>query len=369
MQRSLLIFENSIKSEETRKLYKRSTDKFIEFYKLRDYDSVLKIPIEKLQIMVEDYVMDLKKRVGPNTIPSQMSGIMAFFDSNGIDLKWKKIRKLYPAKEKRSGKRAWNTVQIQEMLKFAPGYRAKAVIHLLASSGIRIGAIPDMRLEHIKGMPDGCKSVLVYADTIYEYMTYLTPEASDVLDQYLNRRKNDGEYIDHNSPVIRTQYRLGIEKVKAASKKSLEMIISRILHKAGLRTNKKGRRYDVQADHGFRKRFNTILKITEGLNANLAEKMMGHSNKNIPLDDVYLDEEYRPNLTFEEFKKAIIELTINDSARKQAELQKSKQENSKLQEKVNENADLREQVNNLTDTVNDLKKHFFEERKKKLKKN
>ncbi len=69
-QRSLLLFENSIKSEATREKYLYYLSKFKDFYKLRDYDSILQIPTEKLQEMVEDYVMDLKKRVNPNTVPT-----------------------------------------------------------------------------------------------------------------------------------------------------------------------------------------------------------------------------------------------------------------------------------------------------------
>ena len=57
------------------------------------------------------------------------------------------------------------------------------------------------------------------------------------------------------------------------------------------------------------------------MNNNLAEKMMGHS-VTIPLDDVYLDASV--DVIFNEFKKAIPELTIDSTARKEIELQKQK---------------------------------------------
>ncbi len=77
-QRSLLLFENSIKSEATREKYLYYLSKFKDFYKLRDYDSVLQIPTEKLQEMVEDYVMDLKKRVNPKPFQLQCTPFSRF---------------------------------------------------------------------------------------------------------------------------------------------------------------------------------------------------------------------------------------------------------------------------------------------------
>jgi len=62
--------------------------------------------------MVEDYVMMLKKEVGPNSIGSYMAGIEAFFETNDVELRWKKIRRLYPAKVKKTGGRIWTTEEI-----------------------------------------------------------------------------------------------------------------------------------------------------------------------------------------------------------------------------------------------------------------
>ena len=136
MQRSYLLFKHSIKSKETIKQYTYYLNKFIEFYKIKDYDALISIPQNHLQIMVEDYVMDLKNRVSPNTVPTPMNAIQIFFESNDIELKWKKIRRLYPAKIKVSGERGWTTNEIQKMLQTTTNLRNKALIHFLASSGV-----------------------------------------------------------------------------------------------------------------------------------------------------------------------------------------------------------------------------------------
>jgi len=77
---------------------------------------MLTIEQKQLQIMVEDYVMMLKKRVNPNTVNTYMAGIEAFFETNDVELRWKKIRRLYPAKVKKTGGKMWTTEEIDLML-------------------------------------------------------------------------------------------------------------------------------------------------------------------------------------------------------------------------------------------------------------
>jgi len=60
-QRALQRFDETIHSEQTRKNYKRDLDLFLKFYRITDYDSILSIPSEKAQEMVEDYLVHLKK--------------------------------------------------------------------------------------------------------------------------------------------------------------------------------------------------------------------------------------------------------------------------------------------------------------------
>jgi integrase len=325
--RALILFENSIKSEYTRKQYKYQLQRFIKYYKLRDYDSILKIESKQLQTMMEDYVLYLRTNLSPNSFDAPLGALQSFLEINDIFLNWKKIRKLVPARVKKSGERGYSTEEIQMMLEYSSAdRRTKAVIHFIAASGIRIGAFDGLKLKHIVEMPMGCKAVLVYEGTTEEYWTFLTPEASKALDDYLNERRNDGEVITPVSPVFRAGYRLGIEKVSSLSVSSVTQIIYRVLNRAGLRQNVKNNRYEVQLGHGFRKRFNTILKLNREINPNIVEKIMGHSKG---LDGVYL-KPTRQEL-FEEYKKGIADLTIDDSERILAEKKKIEIERSELE--------------------------------------
>ena len=177
MQRSLLLFENSLKTEATREKYLYYLGRFKDFYKLKDHDSILTIPIKQLQIMVEDYVMMLKKKVNPNSVNTYMAGIEAFFETNDVELRWKKIRRLYPAKIKKTGGKMWTTEEIDLMLKSTRDIRQKALIHFLAASGVRRGAIPDLKIKHISKI-ENCYSISVYENSLEEYTTFIHPEAS-----------------------------------------------------------------------------------------------------------------------------------------------------------------------------------------------
>jgi len=67
------------------------------------------------------------------------------------------------------------------------------------------------------------------------------------------------------------------------------------------------------------------------MNISLAEKMMGHS-VTVALDNVYLDPTIQQ--LFNEFKKVIPELTVDDSTRKQIKLEQMEKENIRLNELV-----------------------------------
>ena len=279
--------------------------------------------------------MDLKKRVNPNSVPTYIYGIQAFFDSNDIDLKWKKIRRLYPRKIKVSGTKPYTTKQVQLMLAYTTSLRNKTVIHFMAASGVRVGAISDLRLKHLRDMPIECKAITVYEGDLEEYTTFLTPEASEILDQYFEQRKRDGESFHDESPVFREDYKIGIQKPKPMSRKSIINMIERIVRNSGIRGAKHGSRYETQLDHGFRKRFDTIMALNVAIKESISEKMMGHA-------DGVRGRYVRPDIDklFGEYKKAILELTIDDSKRKQALLNQAVKEKSEFEKEKIKHSEL-----------------------------
>lgn len=324
-QRSILLFEQAIKTEATLKTYMFQLSKFRKFYSLKDFDSILTIDPKKLQVMLEDYLFDIKKRLSPSSVPQVFFPLELFFSMNDVIINFKKIRKMFPAGEKISGSDTYTDDEIRKIVDICKTKKHRALIHFIASSGVRIGSITDLKVKHLKEMPKGCKSVLVYGDTKDEYTTFLTPEASKHLDNYFAERGFSGELINEESPVFRTdRNKLGLGKAKPMTEQNASITVRRIVDRAIKRIKASNTRYTIQSAHGFRKRFNTILKSNNDVNPNLAEKMMGHS-VTIQLDNNYLV----PNVNrmFDEYVKVIPELTISEAI-------KLKEENKLKDEKI-----------------------------------
>jgi len=358
-QRSMLLFEQTIKSKYTLRNYREHLKRFLKFTKLKDYDSLLKLSKDDIQKLIEDYVMYLKKTVNPNSVDTMMRGINHFFVINKVGLYWDLIHKLYPEKIKPSGFMPFATKDVRSMLNATTSKRNKAIIHFLASTGSRIGVFDyGLSMKHLKSIDDGCMAVLIYADKIDEYWSFLTPEATDSLNDYFQQRQDDGEKFTKDSPIFRSKYSLGIEQAKPLRLKSVHSLIFRILENSDVKRIRINKNYDKQMAHGFRKRFNTILKLENNVNSNIAEKILGHSVTH-KLDNTY----FVPSVDdlFNEFKKAIPELTIGEELR-------LKLENERKQKKIDEiESDNDKRIEKLESNMEVLHV-FISELKKDLKK-
>ena len=346
IQRSLLLFQNSLKSKESVKSYTWALEKFLEFYKVSDCDSLIILPKDKLQIMLEDYVINIKQRISPNSVPTYYFPIQSFLEANEIDLRWKKIKKLFPAKIKPSGAQAYSTEDIQKMLSVTSQSRNKAIIHFEASTGCRVGAIPELQLRHLIEMPMGCYTITVYEGTLEEYVAFLTPEASKSLNEYLDKRRADGEFLKPSNPLFRAKYVLGVQPAKPISAKGTHNVVYRSCLKAGLRApdSKQNGRFEKMLDHGFRKRFNTILKLNKDIPVAVTERLLGHvvyrdeNGTMVKHDRSYMRADVEQ--LFEYFKLAIYDLTINDTERlrvKNENLSKTMTESEKSHKVIMEN--------------------------------
>ena len=273
-QRNILLFEESIKSKYTKRNYNSHLRQFQKFVSRYTQEDLSEISHQSLQGLLEDYLMELKHTAHPNSIPSKFQGIRHFCVINRINLNWDIIHKMFPQKLKTQSLRSYTTKEVKKILSGTKNVRNRALIHFLASTGARIGVFDHKLLvRHMKRMPYGCCAVKLYAGEMEEYWSFLTPQATRMLDSYHGRRRLDGE-----APIFATGAgQLGWNGARS--------VMYRAISKSGIDRSKQNNRYDVQADHGLRKRFNTVLKLDNSVNYNVAEKLMGHKNG---LDGVYL---------------------------------------------------------------------------------
>ena len=321
----MVLFENAIKTEATKKAYKYQLKKFRKWAKIKDESSLLQAPDKNIQILLEDYSMYLKKKVSPNSVPIYFAPIELFFVMNDKMLNYRKIRKLFPGKVQKGNQRGYTREEIQKILDNTRSLRNKAIVLLMASSGLRLGAIPDIKIKHMAKM-DSSYAIKIYEGDLEEDYVFTTPEASKAIEEYLDQRKKDGEYLDSESPLIRTAYQLGIQKSKACNLDTLAHIMGRVIK--CINRVKKGNRYDIPKDHGFRKYFATTIKNISGITVTMSEKLINHIGV-VQTDGAY----FKPTKEkmYESYKLAIGSLTISDVQRLVVENKKSKEKLSKLQ--------------------------------------
>lgn len=325
-QRSILLFEQAIKSEYTKKAYKYQLNNFREWAKIKNYDGLLQAPQKDIQILVEDYVMHLKSKVSPNTIPVYFAPIELFYVMNDINLNFKKIRKLFPQKVKKGNERGYTHEEIRDMLNSAKTKRHKALILLMASSGCRTGAIPDIKLKNLQKIEDSY-AIKIYEGEKEEDYIFTTPEATKIIDGYLDERKKDGEFIEPDSPLFRTTYKIGIEKVKPVTLDNLAHIMARLVKPVDRKKTRKNR-FDVPRNHGFRKFFATVIKDTEGISPTMSEKLINHVGM-VQMDGAYFTPSI--NKMYDSYKKAIGNLLIDQTKKQELKIKKLEREKSQLE--------------------------------------
>ncbi len=350
-QRSLLLFEQAIKSEATKKAYLYHLNKFKKWAKIKDFNGLLQAPQKDIQILLEDYVMYLKNTVSPNSIPIYFAPIELFYIMNDVNLNFKKIRKLFPEKIKKGNERGYTQKDIQAILKNAKTKRHKALVLLFASSGIRLGAIPEIQLHHLTKIEDSY-AIKIYDGEKEEDFVFTTPECTKAIDEYLLERESDGEYIGKDSPLIRATYRLGIEKVKTCGTDSLTHVMGRLVTVVNRKKNTKTNRFDIAKNHGFRKFFATVIKNTSGITPTMTEKLINHIGV-VRLDSSY----YKPSLEqmFGAYKLAMSELIIDSTEKLEIKNKKLESEKSELENEKENQESIRIQMDEMKQEIDELK--------------
>ncbi len=350
---------NSVHSVKTKEQYTRTFGMFLKFAGLKNGHDVMQLETKRLTELVIDYVLHLKNTISPNSLPTYMYSVISFCEINDIELKWKKIKKLYPPKVKASGQGAYSTEDVRKMLATQKKLVNRALIHFVASTACRAGAIFDetpnrpLCMGDLRDMQNGCKMVTIYAESVEEYRAFLTPESSTALFDYHKERKANGEIFTQDTPVF-------LDKLgNPMNYHSVFSILSISAENANVRGKMKNGRYPVQTCHGFRKRFNTLLKLDNDVNDNAIERTMGHKNG---LDGSYL--QITDERLFEEFWKGVPELTVDNTARDQIKIQGLEETNSKVNLQMIES--LQDQIYALTGQTNP--KDYTTDWKKTLKK-
>jgi integrase len=113
---------------------------------------------------------------------------------NDIVLNSKKLSRYLGEHQRANHKdRAYTTEEIAKMLEIADK-RMKAAVLLMASTGMRMGAVPQLKIRDLQYIEKyQIYQIIVYEGHTTEYTTFCTPEASIAINSYIEYRERSGE--------------------------------------------------------------------------------------------------------------------------------------------------------------------------------
>ena len=304
------------------------------------YDKLLEKEPKLIQMDICDFITHYRKSGrGPATISGYVAGLRKFYDMNDIELHWRKIHSFEGEMEKTTEDRPYTHSEIQMLLDRAT-IRNRCIILLMAQAGLRMGAIPALRIKDLEPIDRySIYKINVYARSLKSrYFSFCTPEFRKWYSLYLEHRKRWGERITDDSPLFRTDYNphnYSRSKIAPISKDTIAEFMDVLLRHTGLRTQslegQKRQRLPVMMTHGFRKFFETNA-FKAGMENMYIRRLLGQKSG---LEDSYLKLSQEDLLEGDNkhvgYIDIIDQLTIDESNRLRRDNQKLKEDNTKYQ--------------------------------------
>jgi len=325
--RCFTLFLESCSTKSTKKNYSYQLKRFLEWAH-KDYASILLLTKSELNELLEDYALYLKRTVSPNSLETYFAGVFQYLDFNDREYSKKRINRLLNAElERRGGERPIKSKELLEMDRTAPTTRVRAILRIFAFTGMRPEALAELKIIDAEEMPDGFLCLWIYATTNKRKPVFIPPQVVQVLKQYHEERRENGEKLTSESYVISSEYDFVTLKHKPISSPSMARIMVTMMSRAKVKRVKVSKnRFDLASCGCVRKRFNTILKENPDISFAIAEKLMDH---NSPLERAYTVPT-RDKL-FQEYKKAVNDLEFDPTRKLEIENLQLKQENETVQ--------------------------------------
>ena len=325
-------FSQSLRSAATKKDYLASLSYYMTYLKIDDYEKLIAEPA-LIQSHIIDYLIHLReeRKLAPNSIKSYLAGVKRFYDMNDITINWKRVWMYQGESYKVVDDTAYTADQIKLLVDNAD-MRDKAIILLLASTGMRGGAVPKLKLKDLTPIENLYK-IRVYKHTHEQYYTYCTPETRICLDVYLDFRTRCGERLKDDSPLFRWRFNPNKDphvKVRGITFSSIANMMRKLLNKTGVRPTvplkegKHPKHTNLPVIHSFRK-FAITQMIRAGVEFGAREQLVGHRQG---LDSHY--DRRNSGEILAEYMKAVNHLTIDPANRLRSENRELRKEASRF---------------------------------------
>jgi site-specific recombinase XerD len=190
----------------TRKVYVISLRVYMNWLSIYDdnYDAMLQKDSRLIASDIMDFIIYLRneKKLSPASTNIQIATLHHFYEMNDIELKWNKIKSFKEEFHNMVEDMPYTREEIKTLVDRAD-LRNKAIILLLASSGVKIGAISDFRIEDLEPVDRyNLYKINVNKKSKAKYISFCTPECRKAIDDYIKWRESLGEEIKPESPVL-----------------------------------------------------------------------------------------------------------------------------------------------------------------------
>jgi integrase len=207
-------FVNSLDSEASRRSYLNSFSRFMRFCGLDSYSDMLALAtddlhsLKRLEGLIRDFIVHMRenKKLSSATVMVYSASVAHFYEMNDVTINWKRLKKFKGKLRKTVEDLPYTRKQIKALLDQA-SLRDRCIILLMASAGLRRGAIPTLRLKDLQRIDKfSLYKITVYKKEQEQYVTYCTPECARYLDQYLQYRERLGEILQPSTPLFRKEF-------------------------------------------------------------------------------------------------------------------------------------------------------------------
>jgi site-specific recombinase XerD len=234
-------FIKAVASPFTRISYANSLELYMKYLNI---DSCEKLLQQDPKIVLSDlilYVIHMKEqlKLSKSTINNRLSAVEKFYETNDVELRWKKIREYAKGTKKkiRKNDRSYSHVEIAKMLNEAD-QRGKIAILLQFSAGIRVGGLATLKIGDLeKNAKYGIYKIKVYEGDDEEYNTWCSLECTNIIDSYKEYRQLHGERpLKDNAPLIRDDFPID-DEIRASRPKFLDVqTIRKLIIRIGVKS-------------------------------------------------------------------------------------------------------------------------------------
>jgi integrase len=197
-------YVSSLKSPITRKAYVIRLKNYLRYPKISfsTFDELLKRDRRIIEQGVIDILIDMRYKLDLSFSAQNifLCALTHFFSINDVTINRKKIKKFMSDSENKYEYRSYTAEEIGRLLLTCDD-RERAIILILSSTGMRVGAVHPLCLKDLKKwiideQGNYIYQIQVYSSSSkYRYYTFCTPECAVAIDSYLELRKRYGEKL------------------------------------------------------------------------------------------------------------------------------------------------------------------------------